>query len=468
MLTDVGVSILDGALGLLATSSDAVRALIGVSSNGTVNEVNAFSTKEDVAAALGYGPLVEAAAHSLDIAGGTVICVRVDGNVAAIIGAVTKSNGAAPIVAITGTPVDDFEVVIEIVATGILGAGTFRFSLDGGATWSTTRTITATTGINALGDSGLIATFAAGSYTAEDTFSFDATAAKFDAGALGEAIDALLEDSREWGFIHVVGLPVDGTAAAVLAATLITSLAEAEAAHRYAFGIIETPAELAGGELTPFEAVADKRLCVAAGGLRIASPISRHQLVRSVAFCAAARIAKVAISVDPGRVRDGAIPGVLELIYDERLSPGADDAGFLAMCTRIGRAGFYVNQGTMKAAEDSDYQTVDRIRVINRACKVARDGLMRYLLDNIVVDSATGYIDEIEAVNIENAINSQLEAALITSLPRHASSTRVELPRNVNLLTTSQITARVRVVPLATAREIVAEVGLENPAAASA
>lgn len=90
---------------------------------------------------------------------------------------VTESD-PGPDITPSGTPAADYEVIIEITTTGDLGVGAYRFSLDNGSTYSSPATIPAD-GTDVLGASGITATFAAGEYTDDDTYSFDATAPVF-------------------------------------------------------------------------------------------------------------------------------------------------------------------------------------------------------------------------------------------------------------------------------------------------
>jgi|GEM_PF-7060430 len=69
-------------------------------------------------------------------------------------------------ITVSGTPVrPNYSFVVEITTTGGLGAGVFRWSSDGGTTWTEAVTITVTTGINVLGTTGVTVTFADASYT---------------------------------------------------------------------------------------------------------------------------------------------------------------------------------------------------------------------------------------------------------------------------------------------------------------
>jgi hypothetical protein len=82
----------------------------------------------------------------------------------------TVTLGGTPLatvpIAVSGTPkLPTYSFKIEITTTGARGAGVFRWSSNGGTTWIEAVTITAVTGINVLGTTGVTVTFAADSYT---------------------------------------------------------------------------------------------------------------------------------------------------------------------------------------------------------------------------------------------------------------------------------------------------------------
>ncbi len=110
---------------------------------------------------------------------------------ASVISAVTESGGAVGGIAVTGTPADDYEVIVEITTSGARGAGVFRYTLDNGGIYVSAITIPAN-GIYVLGASGLTITFEVADYVDNDTFSFDATAPTFDTALVeieGESIE---------------------------------------------------------------------------------------------------------------------------------------------------------------------------------------------------------------------------------------------------------------------------------------
>jgi hypothetical protein len=174
-------TVLDPGLGVVTPSQDSpLYTGPAAGGSGVVNTLYSFSRLNDIRGTLGYGQLSEDVALALQERGGPVLAMITAGTTAATTSAVTKGNGASPTITITGTPRDKYTARIEILGTGVLGVGTFRYTLDRhtvttvatpNPTWSATRTIPAG-GTFVMGQSGLTATFAAGTYTVGDTFDF--------------------------------------------------------------------------------------------------------------------------------------------------------------------------------------------------------------------------------------------------------------------------------------------------------
>jgi hypothetical protein len=91
--------------------------------------------------------------------------------------AVTETPITPPEIVLSGVPAADYDdVQIEITTTGAVGAGAFRYTLDGGDNWSDPDTIP-NSGYAVLGASGIIVNFPAGLYADGATYAFTATAA---------------------------------------------------------------------------------------------------------------------------------------------------------------------------------------------------------------------------------------------------------------------------------------------------
>jgi hypothetical protein len=112
-------------------------------------------------------------------------------------GTVTEAGATVGGVGLTGTPTGPWKLKIDIVAGGARGTATFRFSTDGGNTYSATMTTAATveltdTATDSLvgnnGSTGLTATFGVATYDAASVYSstalLQATSLIFQRGAM--------------------------------------------------------------------------------------------------------------------------------------------------------------------------------------------------------------------------------------------------------------------------------------------
>lgn len=200
----------DGSLGIVPPSPAGVVARVGVCSSGTVNTVRQFSgpSVKVIKDALGTGPLAEAAAHSLEIAGGPVTTVPVAA-IPGVVGAVTRAGIGTAALSVAGIPKDGYEVVVRVTraAAGLAsGSAAFVYSVDGGDAFSPEIALPIS-GVFPLANTGLTFAFSNGTFAKDDVYSFDCAAPSFSLTDLTAAIDALLADSRKFGCLHVVGAP---------------------------------------------------------------------------------------------------------------------------------------------------------------------------------------------------------------------------------------------------------------------
>jgi hypothetical protein len=468
----VDLTVKDGALGALPPDVSGLSAKIGVCSLGTVGQIYQFGNKDDLIAALGYGPLTEAAAFLLDTTSQQVICVKA-----------TTTNGSNSAVVVTGTgtgtvpvsgnPNDSYEAIVEILKAGLniaAGTATFRYSLDGGKTYSPEIAVP-TGGVFVLPNTGLTLTFTNGvsgtSFIVGDLHKFTSTGPTADNTAIGAAFDALLADPREWGHVHVVG-----ATSATKAATAATKMTTAETKFRYAFALLEVndpasdEAAWITATLAAYASFASVRVAISGGFQRLVSVVSGRVPRSPNSYSDAARIAAIPISQSPARVATGGLPGVTELYHDANNNSSLHDARFMTHRVHIGKQGFFITKGNMMAANGSDFSRIERRRVMDRACQIVRAAMLEFLEETILVN-ANGTIDNGIATAWETTIKSQLDAALLGEAP-HASATAIKIDRNQNVLTTEKVKAKVTVRPLASVSSISVEIGFQSPALVAA
>jgi hypothetical protein len=463
-LPEVVQTIRDNALGIVAENIDSVHAKLGVCSRGVPNTLYSFSDQKTLVDTLGTGPLVEAAAHALAVAGGQVYCVPIYPSVPGVTQGPPASGPMMGTISISGSPTDSFQGVIQIVQGGLPGTATFKYSLDGGRSFSAEITIPGSS-TYALPDLGVAVDFLLppqAIFMAGQVLTLSATVPGFSLSDFNTALNALLADSREWRLVHLVGTGADPQAAAALAAAMDVALAGAESAYRYVRGIIECPEATDAALIAAFGLFASRRVAVAAGFESLTSSIAGRLMKRPAAWPAVARAMAVPISQDLGAVGDGALPGIAGLYRDERVTPGLDGRQFITLRTFLGISGAYVSAGRCMAPVGSDYALLQNGFVMDAACRTARTTLLPFLNSKVRVDGEKGTIREVDARTIEATVEAALNAALVAK--NHASAVSVKVSRTENILSTQRLPVTIRVVPLGYARAIAVDIGFSNPA----
>jgi hypothetical protein len=481
-LPNINISIADGGLGTAPPSVDRVWAVVGCSSSGTAAQIVGFSNPADIPASAGYGPGPEAVAYVLQAVGGICYYVKAATATSGTATAVTHVGSVGDgVMAVTGTPYDKYSVVVEITATGEAGVATFKYSLDGGDTYSPNITVpSGSPGTYAIANTGMTLTFTDGvgaaSWGDGDTYTFTTTAPETDTTGLGNALAALRADPREWRFVHVVGnsTPYSAGTGYGPCTTIDTQMTSAENAYRYTYAIAEardigqgtseTEAQWISSLVTGLANFVSKRTAVFAGTVKIESglpQVGKTYMRRSAAWAAVAQRLALARGDDSGfAAKTGAMPGVNALYHDEEITPGLDAGRFSTARTIVGQAGYYISHIRMFASAGSDFEFVQARECMDEACRAARQGYFKFLNADLRVDEVTGYIDERDAQEVDNYTDAIIDAALGDNV----TSSSVVTARTDNILSTKLLRGTVSIKPKAYAKSISLTIGFRNPA----
>lgn len=481
----VNITELNGALGILPPSSSTMLALYGVSTSGS-SVPQSFGTVTALKAALGGGPLVDAAAHYLERYGNPVLCMP----------ASAKNNGSfpgspsftAPVFTGTGTSVvtidaastsdNDYEVRVDIVNGGTRGTAgiTYKYSLDGGRTYSKTLSLGTATAI-VVGTTGITFNLAAGTLVAGDYW----TAAAFAPTPLNANITADLtllgQSAQPWSLLYYVG-PVTSTVAGYLDAFMATMYS----AHkpRAWIGNVAVPV-MANNHTVASEATTLTAATTAMGSyettfgvvcfgdVRCRSSLTGGYHRRPVAMLVAAREASLSEEQNSADINLGPLPSAQltdsngnPSCHDESIYPGADDARFTALRSWPGYSGVYVNRPRIFSNDTSDFQLLPHRRVLNLAHVALYAYFVRRLNAPVQVNTSTGRILESTAKEMEAGATAMLRATL-GARPK-ASGWSVTISRDDNILSTKTIHVTARVIPLGYPETIAIELGFQNPA----
>ena len=377
-------------------------------------------------------------------------------------GTVTQS-GAGPLPTKASSPVDAYDILVEITTAGGLGAGAFVYSTDGGNKPSAEIAIPGG-GVYVLPNTGVVLTFA-GTFVEGDTYRIATVAASATTSDVDAALDTLHADPREWDHVHIVGTPTSAANAYTLAVGVAAKMAAFEVAGRYAYAAVECPTTEADSALiSAFSAFASARVMVCAGDANLISAITGNINRRNCAWVVTARIALISPEEEASRVRRGGLAGVQSIFRDEARTEGLEVQRFTTLRTHRGVGGYYVAVARTMAPAGSDYERVSRRRVMDTACRIAQAGILLYVEEEVSI-SDEGLIEEKEAQRFEADIGNRLRAGI--TAPGLASKAVVVLSRTANLLSGESAAVTVRVTPKAVYRNIEVSMGFVNPAIAA-
>lgn len=468
-LPDVKNTIKDGAMGVQGADATGNFAAIGVASIPSKG-ILTFVDAEAVDEAIGDGPLRDLVVSALSIAKTTVKVIALEGSVPGTISAVKngEANQGKGKITVSGNPRNEYDVQVEIFASGGLNEASFRVTIDG----SMGKIITVPDGEAKyeVPNTGITLTFApeTDGFKVGDIFTFTTTAPEATNGEMLEAVEQILDAKLDIEWIAVAGI-----SSAPLWAALATKADGAEAIYQYLFFVAQarykTEAEsvdewvnaLSGEERG---VTASTRLQVCAGWIEEAD--SNGQVdTRGMLGVYCGMLAQRGVHQGPDATRYGGIKTATAIKPDEKpniLNDGhietLKNAGYVTVRKVIGLTGIYVTSGQMMCEAGSDYNLVERRRVMDKACRQIRAAQLLYLNDTAKVgaDGSPEGLDMFVAQS-ENPLR-------IMKTNGEISDGYVLIPKGQNILSTATLRTKIRIVPLGKLSYIENEIAYSNPA----
>lgn len=445
--TPITVTVLPGSRAPLPVSNATL--IVGAASAGTDNAIVRVSStsellEEFAAASTAPGPLCHCAALYLAISRQPVYCCRINDSVSAAMGSVTKTAAGSTNGSVannSSTPVDAFSVIIEILSTGTVAAGsfTYRYSLDGGDNYTGIIQGPTNGGGSAnvsLGTTGISVTFADGSsptgFTDGDLFSFSTTAPGWATSDLQAALDAWIASDIRVRRIHIVGV-----SSSTIHAAVISRLGQnAFAAYKYARALEETDDQGSGESVSTWGAsvrsdyaATNNRTVVLPGWVETTMALKQDdlplQLRRPIAWTIGPRQAAIDVSQDAGAVVDGPLAQVVvsdtyPFAQDGRSYTAFEGRGYAYAQSYIGRTGIYcAGMFTRSDSADASHRLAHG-QVLDVLLETLYDLLLDYINTNVPANS-DGTIAETAASSIEARLNSAIEQVAVNVTPQRIS-----------------------------------------------
>lgn len=510
----VTLNVQDGGLGQRPPGLGNVEVVIGCCSASTAQMYAPIQAANptSITASCGYGPGPEMVCNIIGATGNPVVFIPVPPQTPGFnTGPFSASaNTGTSAMSLVGTPQDSYygKVICTTECTIGSTAGQVTVSLDAGRTIFLTLNIpsnyvagTALAVTYGGVTTGLSISFGAGTLVVGDAFFFISTEPLWSDAAIASAIAT----QQTWNQsnpedIFIVGGSALRSAGAGTAGCTNGDVVSFDAQMTTLFNkahynrlLCSAGDALWGGISTETESQwmnsivaahandSSLHVGVTAGHYNCISAISQTQFRRPLLWFAAARDSAVAIQVDLGRVKDGALGNLVQpvtpdvgfansskpfIYHDETANPGLDAARFMAAWSIARKPGLFIMNPNLMAPPGSDFNWLQHGHVIDGASLIVYDFFVDELSDNVLVYPAgtpnAGQLLQSVAADLTGRCNALLFNGL--TAPGAASSTTVTIPGGQNLLSTAALNVTVAIVPPGYLKAILVTIQFQNPA----
>ena len=179
----------------------------------------------------------------------------------------------------------------------------------------------------------------------------------------------------------------------------------------------------------------------------------------------AGRVAAVNVETHIGRVRDGALKSVTDAPYDNATAETLDNKGYITIRTYAGKGGCFFADDHMACSLTSDYHSLARRRVADKAYRCAYTVLMEYVNDNLPV-TAEGHVTAMAAKAIEQEVEQYIYNSMTAegNLSTDESNStdkgvKVTVDTGNDFVATSTLNVTIRVKPYGYAKYIEVTLG---------
>ena len=358
-----------------------------------------------------------------------------------------------------GSPNHSYSVVVEIRGAGTLNTAAYRYSLDGGVSFSDELTVPLG-GAYEMPGTGVTITFAAGdpaedSFKAGDRWTFTTSAPQLTNQEVLTASARAAELKEEFELIHLVG----DAEPALWAAVSAEQQNIARERKRSLLFVLEAPGPAAG------ESAADyaKSLTSAAAGVRdyqlqVVAARGVYRLMDgqskeiNLAGLACGFYARAAVQRSIGATVEFKInESKLTALRPEGIEDYLEDlneAGIVTVRQYAELEGYYVTSARVLAPEGSDYQYAEDVRVSNKICREVRKKALLQLQADVDLSDLSGDL----------AAKAKFCAAPLDQMvaDKEISAYEITAPEadNADILTTKTLRLLIRYVPIGKVRAI--------------
>lgn len=455
MISRVEVDVKDGGSGIGEQLISGIHAKIGISQK-TADMVVIRNTMDtdQIRELLGQSPLADACMDSVDGGAQQIYCYPVAATMGGTPSDVVHSGTGKGTVSVSGTGINAYDAVVQIVDGGGTNEATFVLSLDGGENYSEEMTVPLA-GSYEIPDTGLTLNFTAESenkFVAGDRYTFTVSAPTATNESILSAVERVYKSHAGIEAIHIVGVTNKNLWAS------LEALAQAQETDAGRPLLIVCEQRAAGNDETAENYLAaiendcqsaGRHVAVVQTWARLKGMDGRVRKANMAAYIMGmVALAKESTSI--AYVRDfpisenkvrGLVPSGIEDLYEE-----LDAARYIALRRYPGRDAWYVASTNTCAAAGSDFSTIEHARVMYRLVREVYKRATDWLkadFDASEIETAVAPVQADLNIPVEDAIRDKI-----------ISSGQAELLDPERLLTEEKIPVRVSYKPRAYANVV--------------
>ncbi len=469
MLNDVVHKISDGLMGFGNSNGTGVHIKIGASPVRSSEPIIITSSKklDYIKNKLGLSPWTDAVMDSIENGAAKIICIPVAPGTEGVITTAEPSVGEnSGSVSATGKPNNAFEIIVEITGQGVLNTAAFKYSINGGYTYSEELTVPLG-GTYELPDTGITLSFTVDgekTFKVGDTYKWSTTAPQLTNENILNGIDAVKNVKAEAELVHVVGCSNADTWAAI---STLQSTLQAQY-HKPLMFVLEAFEPESGESMEAYV----KRLISARKQVKNfeiqvvpsrAMYIGMDGITRNVnlASVVCGMYGKTAVNQSIGQTATMAISEdkLLKLLPEgtDDVIDELDDNGYLTFRQYDGLEGYYVNNARTLGPEGTDYKYAEDARVVNKIIRETRKQALLQLQSDIDLENPTADLQaKVEFIKapLDTMVNDKEISSVEVTLPDDAAE---------SILKEEKLYLAVRYVQRGIIRSIEVDVGKSNP-----
>lgn len=493
MSSYIGITKVEGTARPVAAGSSKALIIGPASSGVKENTVYTFSSVKAVNDTIGYGNAALAAQLYLSKAPagfGSVDVIVASGSIAPVSGTITT---ASPAITCGGTAYASYDLRVITTVAGTAATSKFKYSLDGGATYSDSILANTT---YAIPNTGLTLMFGAGSHAVGNEFRTIVVGPGMNSTNLTTAAATIATVNNSYTNILIADDQVSPVSCSALFSpldTILTTLGSTQ--YKFTQAVLPVGGETyaynrtvpgtAGANtstqvlsaITSSAATTGNFIATIAERVNISLPVAQvgyasPRLPYAWYFGARAHGVGTDISKNPAQ---DSFSDISNPSYDEFKNGFVYTAEqVIAPRTFPGETGISMDESHLKSSTVSTFDIWPKARVVSRASEVLKTALRPFLHTRVrTLTDGTGAIDPVDKAGIESAVEKALRAALITPIngqgfDGHVTAFRFSISDSNNVLLTGNLDATLELVPFAYPNTINAVISLTDTIAVQA